>query len=114
LGLKFGLAETAIAEESKLVMLHVQNSATGCIVDEVIDIVTLADEDIVAAPTFIADRKANYVKGIGKVGDRLIILLDPEQILSTEEHEAIRRNGNLSSALEGFSEFFEEGLMLQT
>lgn len=89
LGVKFGGKRTELGAESKFVMLNVKNSIAGCIVDEVTDIVTLTEEEIQPAPSFGANDNAKYLAGIGKIEERLIIILNPELILSTEEYEAI-------------------------
>ncbi|BBB90135.1 MAG TPA: chemotaxis protein CheW [Methylomusa anaerophila] len=97
LGTKFGLQETKITDDSKFVMLNV-GSVIGCIVDEVTDIVSIADEDLQSAPTFLCSTSAKYLKGIGKVEDRMIIILDPEQLLSMEEYEVITASQDIASA----------------
>lgn len=89
LGVKFSGRRTVLAEESKFVMLNVRDSITGCIVDEVTDIVTLSDEHIQPPPAFVVGANARYITGIGKIDERLIIILNPEMILSTEEYDAI-------------------------
>lgn len=89
LGVKFGLEKTQISDESKFIMLNIQDSVAGCIADEVTDIVNLADEDLQPSPAFISSFNAKFIKGIGKVEERMIVILDPEKILSTEEYKAI-------------------------
>ena len=83
------LKKTVIAEESKFIMLNIQNTVAGCIVDEVTDIVTISDEQIQQQPEFVANLSSKYLVGIGKIDERLIIILNPENILSTEEYEAL-------------------------
>jgi len=82
---KFGLPDEELAEESKFIMLNVNQSNSGCIVDEVTDIVKLNDEDIQPQPAFVSRSSDNYIQGIGKIQDRLIIILDPEKLLAVEE-----------------------------
>ena len=89
LGIKLGLEKTIISEESKFIMLNIQNTVAGCIVDEVTDIVTISDEQIQHQPEFVATLSGKYLLGIGKIDERLIIILNPENILSTEEYEAL-------------------------
>jgi len=84
LRVKFGLDKTDISNESKFIMLNANNSTIGCIVDEVTDIVKLNDEHIQLIPSFISSDNDNYIKGIGKLDDRMIIILDPDKIFSTE------------------------------
>jgi len=80
---KFNLIEKEISDESKFIMLNVNGSTTGCIVDEVTDIVKLNDDEIHQAPNFINSIN-NYITGIGKIDERMIIILDPEKIFATE------------------------------
>ena len=81
---KFNLTDKEISTESKFIMLNANESTIGCIVDEVTDIVKLNDEDVQPAPNFICDINANYIQGIGKLDDRMIIILDTEKIFATE------------------------------
>jgi len=80
---KFGLAEMADAEDSKFIMLHIAGQVVGCIVDEVTDIVHFNEDDLQAAPTLSNSQSVSYIKGVGKVDERMIIILDPVQLLST-------------------------------
>ena len=81
---KFDLIEKEISSESKFIMLNINESATGCIVDEVTDIVKLNDEEIQSVPSFLSVGNTNYITGIGKLEDRMIIILDPEKIFAQE------------------------------
>ena len=81
---KFDLIEKEISSESKFIMLNVNESATGCIVDEVTDIVKLNDEEVQSVPVFLSAGNTNYITGIGKLEDRMIIILNPEKIFAQE------------------------------
>ncbi|HWR42352.1 chemotaxis protein CheW [Sporomusa sp.] len=83
---KFGLKKAELADESKFVMINVGSQVVGCIVDEVTDIVKFDEADLQPAPSLSTNQKGmSYLKGIGKVEDRMIIILDPVELLSTEE-----------------------------
>lgn len=81
---KFGLKETAIDDESKFIMVNVGSKVVGCIVDEVTDIVRFDEADMQPAPD-LSGNNMKYLKGIGKVEDRMIIILDPVELLANEE-----------------------------
>lgn len=83
LRVKFNLIERKISDESKFIMLNINGATAGCIVDEVTDIVKLEDDEIQIAPTFIGGNN-KYIKGIAKLDDRMIIILDPEKIFAVE------------------------------
>lgn len=85
LRIKFGLKKAEIADESKFVMLNVGSQVVGCVVDEVTDIVRFDETDLQPAPTLSTRGNLSYLKGIGKVDDRMIIILDPVQLLSSDE-----------------------------
>jgi len=81
---KFHLDAQEISDDSKFIMLNANNATIGCIVDEVTDIVMLSDEQVQSTPNFIRGGNDNYIIGIGKLDDRMIIILDPERLFSTE------------------------------
>ena len=84
LSTKFDLSEKAISSESKFIMLNLNECATGCIVDEVTDIVKLNDEQVQSVPNFLSASGNNYITGIGKLEDRMIIILNPEKLFAKE------------------------------
>ena len=88
---KFGFAPKPLTEESKFIMLNVGNANTSCIVDEVTDIVKLADDELMPAPDFVTNVKAKYIHGIGKIDERIIIILDSSQLLTFEETDSIAK-----------------------
>lgn len=93
---KFGLDEISNAEEDKFIMLNINNQVVGCIVDEVTDIVHFHEEDLQATPTLATNLSVNYIKGIGKVDERMVIILDPVQLLSTTEAAEVAALSKLS------------------
>ncbi len=82
---KFGLNEISIGEETKFIMLNINGQVVGCIADEVTDIVYFNEDELQPAPTLCSNQSVSYIKGIGKVDERMIIILDPVQLLSTSE-----------------------------
>lgn len=82
---KFGVEDCSIGSESKFIMLNVGSSIAGCIVDEVTDIIKFDMSEIEPLPTFTKNEDTAYIQGIGKVDDRIIILLDSQKLLSTDE-----------------------------
>ncbi len=76
----FELPEKPIDVESKIIMVYVGEQTVGYIVDEVTDIVNIPEENIEHAASFITKIQGEYVTGVGKIDDRLIIMLDTEKI----------------------------------
>jgi len=91
---KFHLMDVAMSDESKFVMLNVHDSIAGLMVDEVTDIVKMDDADLEQTPASISGFTNHYIKGIGKVDERLIIILDPEKLLAREDFESFKTTEN--------------------
>jgi len=82
---KFHLPDQAMSDESKFVMLNIYDSIAGWIVDEVTDIVKMDDADLEIPPNCVNGFANHYIKSIGKIDERLIIILDPEKVLAQED-----------------------------
>ncbi len=57
----------------------------GIIVDIVNEVIELADSEIAASPAFGAKIRADFIQGMGKVDDKLMILLDVDHVLAINE-----------------------------
>ena len=67
-----------------IVVVNIRDTLIGLIVDSVVEVVYIADENIVVPPNVnVISNK--YVKSIGKVGDKVKLLLDCEKIFTDEE-----------------------------
>lgn len=70
------------SKDSELIMLYTLEAITGCIVDEVTDIVKINEEDIQHVSTFVPDSNG-YTKGIAQIDKRMVILIDPDKLLAS-------------------------------
>lgn len=66
-------------------MLNIGSKVAGCIVDEVTDIVKYDDAEMQSAPILANSSHMNYLKGIAKVDDRMIIILDPKHLVASDD-----------------------------
>lgn len=83
---RFGLAETERTEKTRIVVTEVKENTVGLIVDEVPEVLRLSEDDIDPTPEMIESQiHSDFIRGVGKLGDRLIIMLDANKILSAEE-----------------------------
>ncbi|HHW72517.1 MAG TPA: purine-binding chemotaxis protein CheW [Firmicutes bacterium] len=82
---RFGLEPKEETQDTRIIMLEINNSMVGFIVDAVTETLRLPEDAIEPPPSSIAGLRADYLAGVGKVDDRLLILLDVDQILSTDE-----------------------------
>lgn len=66
----------------------------GLVVDSVNEVLQVPEKDIAPPPPAAIGEHADFITGMGKVGDRIIILLDIARILSQQERRALVEAGN--------------------
>ena len=83
---RFGLELKELDDNSRIIIVEVGETVVGMIVDSVSEVLRLPTANVEPAPEIIkAKIHADYLKGVGKLDDRLLILLDLEKVLSEEE-----------------------------
>ena len=74
------------SDKNRIVVVEIDNNSVGMIVDEVTEVLRMPKDQIVKTPELSeADITKKYITGIGKLDNRLIILIDLAAILSQEE-----------------------------
>ncbi|HBG08710.1 MAG: chemotaxis protein CheW [Limnochordia bacterium] len=82
---RFGLEPQEETQDTRIIMLEINDGMVGFIVDAVTETLRLPEDAIEPPPSSIAGLRADYLAGVGKIDDRLLILLDVDKILSTDE-----------------------------
>ena len=77
-----------------IIVVNVKNIVVGLIVEKIAEVVEIQEENIIPSPSVgKADKSQNkYVYAIGKVGDKVKLLLDPDRLLNDEEINALDTN----------------------
>jgi purine-binding chemotaxis protein CheW len=73
-----------------IVVLVVGPRTVGLVVDGVSDVLSVRQADIHATPDFGPHVDTRFINGLARAGDRLIILLDAERVLSDDEAAAVQ------------------------
>ncbi len=77
-------------DSTKIVIVNVNSIMVGFIVDEVNEISRIEDENLESTPPALANLDKKFISGIAKFGERIIITLDLNTILSLTENTAIK------------------------
>lgn len=81
---RFQLEVSDYDDDSRIIIVEVNGQTVGVIVDAVAEVVRLSTASVEPPPpAFILDAK--YIQGVGKLEDRLLILLEIDQILTSQE-----------------------------
>ncbi len=89
LRIKFGLDEKPYDEDTIIVIVEVHGELVGLIVDSVVDVLSLGLDEIQQPPHFTASIDKDSVRGIVKISDGVVIILDVEKIISREEMQGM-------------------------
>ena len=86
LRLRFGMPERAHDDRTCIIIAKIQESSVGFIVDTVAEVQDIQDADIEPPPPFrTGEGRDQYISGLGKVGDRVRILIDAKKLVSERE-----------------------------
>lgn len=77
---RFGLQQDAHDESTRIIVSDVGSQNVGFVVDAVTEVLRLDESAVEPAPERAAGVDSAFIKGIGKVEDRLIIVLDLEKV----------------------------------
>jgi len=72
-------------DQARILIVEVEGRKVGMIVDSVAEITWIPASAVKPPPEMVAEVSGVYLTGLGKLDDRLIIFLDLNRILSTEE-----------------------------
>jgi len=85
--------DSEITDDTRIVVVKVGNKPIGIIAEQVSEVLRLSEEAIEPTPTLLKDFGQSGLTGVGKLEDRLLILLDLEKTLSGEELNQIDKIG---------------------
>jgi len=92
LAVKFGLPESTITKRSCVVVVECvldgELTVMGVLCDAVSQVVDLTADDIEPPPAFGSRVRIEFLRGMGKLGEGFVLLLDLDRLLSTAEAAA--------------------------
>lgn len=83
-----------------IIVINVQSTVVGLIIEKIAEAVEIPEENILPPPSIVraSDKVQNqYVYGIGKVGDSVKLLLDPEKLLNDEDLSVVEQANNMDA-----------------
>jgi purine-binding chemotaxis protein CheW len=97
---RFGEKEVVNNKKNRILVAEVENKMVGLVVDAASEVLKLPQSEIEAPPNVFEDGELNYVTGVGKLNNRLIILIDMTKILQRGE---LKRLGDFADAAQATS-----------
>ncbi|MCK4732301.1 MAG: chemotaxis protein CheW [Methanophagales archaeon] len=91
---KLGLTEKEAGDEQqeRVIVVEVGKNTVGMAVDAVTEVTYLAESDIDEVPTMVKENiGTEYLRGVGKLPDKLLILIDLKRVLNGEEMNVLQQ-----------------------
>lgn len=88
---RFAIDQSEYTKDARIMIVEVNESVIGVIVDEVLEVLRLPASSIEPPPPVIAGITAAYLDGVGKLDDRLFILLNMDKVLTVSEQEELEQ-----------------------
>lgn len=85
LRMKLHLEKVDYNDFTVVIILNVRGTVIGAVVDAVSDVVTLDGANIKAAPQFESSIDSRFIRGIVQLGERILIVVNIEALLSNAE-----------------------------
>lgn len=82
---RFGEADVENSKKNRIVVVELENRTVGLIVNAASEVLKIPPSDIEPPSSVFLNGEIDYVTGVGKLKDRLVILLDLNKVLSSTE-----------------------------
>ncbi len=89
--IRFNLGTPTYDQFTIVIVLNINGSVMGMVVDSVSDVTTLTPEQIRAAPQLGSAINADYLIGLGTIDERMLILMDIDKLMSSEDLGLVRK-----------------------
>ena len=84
---RFGLEKKENTDESRIIIVNLEDNKIGMLVDSSSEVLQISEEDIDAAPNVKKEVNNEFIKNIGKKNGRIIMLIDLHKVLNIEHNE---------------------------
>jgi purine-binding chemotaxis protein CheW len=88
---RFGMERAERTKNTRIVVTEIGSKRLGMVVDSVSEVLRIPVEQIEDAPDLVAGVDSEYIRGVGKLDDRLIILLDLGRVISADEKSELQK-----------------------
>ena len=82
---KFGLENQEYTDMTRVIVVDVDEKLVGMVVDAASQVVRIPADQIEPPPPIVGGLSTEYIRGVGKLDERLVILLNIDRILTQEE-----------------------------
>ena len=86
---RFGLVSKTHDKNTRIIVIEINNIIVGFVVDAVSEVLRIPASTVEPPPPVVAGVDSDYISGVGKLQDRLLIMLDLDKLLSNDDMEML-------------------------
>ena len=86
---RFKLPGSESTKQTRIVVVDIDDMVVGLVVDAVSEVLRLPANTVEPPPPIVAGIDSEYISGVGKLEDRLLILLELDKVLSKDEKKVL-------------------------
>ncbi len=79
---RFGMVEAPYGDDTRIMVMNLAGKTTGIVVDSVSEVLRISTDQVAPTPPTVTGLGREYLTGLAKLGNRLLILLDVERLLT--------------------------------
>lgn len=88
---RFGMEETESTDATRIIIIHLEEIEVGLIVDAANDVIDIPTHKIEPPPEVIGTVNAEYIEGVAKIEDRLLLVIDIQKVLTPTDIDEINK-----------------------
>lgn len=89
LRIRFGLEAQNDTKQTRIIIVTMGKVKVGVVVDGVSEVLRISEDTIEPIPAMVNSTHSDFLKGIARLEDRLIVLLDVEKVLDLEQQKSL-------------------------
>jgi purine-binding chemotaxis protein CheW len=86
---RFGMPDRGTDSQSRIMIMDIQGITIGLVVDSVSEVLRIPADTVDSTPAMATAMSTDFITGIAKLEDRLIILLDLDKLIERQESHAM-------------------------
>lgn len=86
---RFGMESKPHDKDTRIIVIEINGMIVGFVVDSVSEVLRIPASTVEPPPSIVSGIDSEYISGVGKLDNRLLIMIDLDKLLSEEEHSSL-------------------------
>jgi purine-binding chemotaxis protein CheW len=91
---RLGFDGRAYDKSTRIIVVELEGIVLGFIVDSVSEVLRISENTVEPPPALVAGIDAEYIEGVGKLDDRLLILLELKKVFTASDRQELEKVSN--------------------